>query len=692
MYRQKMIRTVKKFSNFDVYAIVKELDLILSNGSISNIYEVEDLLVLKINTQQGRKNLIVKEDSRINLTEYDYPVPKYPSQYIMSLRKFLKNKRILRVSQYNFDRIVIIELSNSEAEPWKFIIELFNKGNFLVVNENNIIKIAKKYKKFKDRNVLANKEYVFPKSRGIDFLNINKDTFKELLKLDTDVELVRYLARNVNIAGFYSEEICYRAEIDKNLIGADLSEDDVEKLYNSFKKLRNDLLFGKIDSKIIYDNNGNEISVLPFELKLFKDYEQKKFESFNKAVDEFFSKLDSERIIIPYNQKILEQIKSHKKILKNQQEYLEELKIKKKKYYNYGDYIYSNFSVLDKLFAVILNARKKGYDWEEINNELQKAKMKSLEDVDIFEKLIPSTKQVLIKINNDEVYLDLKKSIGENANLIYSKGKKADKKIKGTIAAIEKTKASIENLKLEKESMEAEVDFLIKKPKKKWYEKFRWFFSSDGFLVIGGRDASSNEILFKKYMDSNDLIFHTNFPGSPLTVIKNPENKEISEITINETANFVASYSRAWKENWGMVDVFYVNASQVSKSPPSGEFLPKGSFIISGKKKFIKNAKTELAIGLNIIEISPNLEDKGGILYPKLICGPLSAIQIQTNYYALIIPSKSDGLTKGKLAQKIKSYFINHVDNKLKKWIKLLKVDEILLCLPSGLSTIKSRS
>ena len=124
-----MINSIKEFSNFDVYAIVRELDAILSKGSISNIYEIEDLLILKVNTPKGNKNLIIKEDSRINLTEYDYPIPKYPNQYIMSLRKFLKNRRILRISQYNFDRIIIIELSNTDTESWRFIIELFNYTN-----------------------------------------------------------------------------------------------------------------------------------------------------------------------------------------------------------------------------------------------------------------------------------------------------------------------------------------------------------------------------------------------------------------------------------------------------------------------------------------------------------------------------------------------------------------------------------
>ena len=339
-----------------------------------------------------------------------------------------------------------------------------------------------------------------------------------------------------------------------------------------------------------------------------------------------------------------------------------------------------------------MDAKKKGYSWEVINNKLETAKLENLNGTDFFEKVIPSTNQVLININDNSIYLDLKKSIGENANNIYSKGKKADKKLKGTITAIEKTKEKINKLKLDRELIEAEVDFLIKKPKKKWYEKFRWFISSDGYLIIGGRDASSNEIIFKKYLDQNDLIFHTNFPGSSLVVIKNPDNKKIPLNTIDETGKFVATYSRAWKENWGIVDVFYIHTDQISKSPPSGEFLQKGSFIISGKKNFIKNVKTELTIGLKIIELEADSQDNRKIFYPKLISGPKPAIKKQTKNLITIIPSKSGGFTKGKLAKEILSTFYKNSDKESRIWIKLLSIDEILLYLPSGISIIKSKS
>ncbi|MFX0004111.1 MAG: ribosome rescue protein RqcH [Candidatus Hermodarchaeota archaeon] len=682
-----MINPSTEFTNFDVFAIVKELDLILINGTILNIYEVEDILILKINTNFGKKNLIVKKDSRINLTEYDYPIPKYPSQYIISLRKLLKNRRILKISQHNFDRIVVIELSNISGQPWKFVIELFNKGNFLLLDEINRIKVAKKYRKFRDREILPNKVYIFPRSQGKDFLTINKDEFITLFN-NSGVEIVRDLSRKIHISGLYSEEICYRAKIDKNIVGKDLIDNQYDNLYDSFKKLRNQLLFGEIEAYIVFDKNGNQISVLPFEIEILEEHKKNHYSSFNEAVDKYFSKIDSETLKKPKDQKIEDQIKSQQKILKNQQDYLKELKNEKENYYRIGELIYANLNSLEKLQNVILDAKKKGYSWDIINDKLKIAKLENLNGTEFFEKVIPSTNQVLIKINQNDIYLDLKKSIGENANNIYSKGKKADKKLKGTISAIKQTKEKIDKLTSDRELMDTEVDFLIKKPKKKWYEKFRWFFSSDGYLIIGGRDATSNEAIFKKQIEQNDLVFHTNFPGSPLVIIKNPHNHKIPLSTIDETAEFAASYSRAWKENWGVVDVFYIHPDQISKTPPSGEFLPKGSFIITGKKNFIKNVKTKLTIGIKFVNIEANSKDNQKIFYPKIISGPESAIIKQTENFISIIPSKSGGLTKGKLAKEILTRFYENTIKESRIWIKILSLDDILLYLPSGKSII----
>jgi len=146
----------------------------------------------------------------------------------------------------------------------------------------------------------------------------------------------------------------------------------------------------------------------------------------------------------------------------------------------------------------------------------------------------------------------------------------------------------------------------------------------------------------------------------------------------------------AWKEAWGVVDTFYVQPDQISRSPPSGEFLPKGSFIISGKKNFIKNAKTELVIGLELVKIDRRAQENKEYFYPKILSGPKTAIITHRDEKYLIIKPSKTGLSSGKLAKKIKQYFIDNADNDKKKYVKLLSLDEIIINLPTGQSKISS--
>ncbi|MEJ2250805.1 MAG: ribosome rescue protein RqcH [Candidatus Lokiarchaeota archaeon] len=682
------MRTIKtEFSNIDIFAITKELDKMLREGTISNIYQVEDIFIFKINTFEGNKNLIIKKDSRINITNYEYPIPQYPSQYVISLRKFIRNRKIAKIYQYNFDRIAIIELYNNQGkENWKLIIELFGKGNFILVDENNKTLVAKSYRKMRNRNILAQKEYDFPMAYGENFLTIEKDKFKELFK-DSQDEIVRIIARKINISGLYSEEVCYRSKIEKNKSGIDLSDDEIEILYKCFKNLRNEILFSENKPHLVYKEE-KLISVLPFELEIYKGLNKRNYKSFNEAVDVYFSQIDSENLISPKDQKVKKKIEAQEKILKNQMDYLEELKNQQIKYYHFGDEIYSKLNLLNKLHNIINEARNKGYSFYEIHERLSIAKEEDFPSTKFYSRIIPSKKQLEIKLDNEKVLLDISKSIGENANLIYSKGKKARDKIEGTKKAIEKTKKKIRKLEEEKHLLGSEIDILVKTPQKMWYEKYHWFFTSDEFLVIGGRDASSNEAIYRKYLQKRDLIFHTTFPGSPLTILKNPDEKEIPKSSIEETAIFVASYSQAWKENWRVADIFYVSPEQVSKTPPSGEFLPKGSFMIEGQKNFIKNTKTELRLGIKFLEQEPINQDYDLIKYPQILCGPSKPIDDQTEKSVIILPSKS-GYSKGELAKKIKSYFIKTAKDEEKPWFKIISTDEIILRLPNGLSIFK---
>ena len=200
--------------------------------------------------------------------------------------------------------------------------------------------------------------------------------------------------------------------------------------------------------------------------------------------------------------------------------------------------------------------------------------------------------------------LDLNKSIEENASIYYDKAKKVKKKIAGAKEALEGNLAKLK--KAEKEQLKEEKTESKQKVirKKEWYEKFRWFITSTGFLVIGGRDATTNEIIIKKHTDSEDLVFHTDLAGSPFFVIKHglqlpelPAHTEINHDTLKEVADATASYSRTWKLGLSNSPVFYVKPEQVTKEAPTGEYLVKGAFMIKGKTNYVEN-EVNIAVGV----------------------------------------------------------------------------------------------
>ncbi len=234
-----------------------------------------------------------------------------------------------------------------------------------------------------------------------------------------------------------------------------------------------------------------------------------------------------------------------------------------------------------------------------------------------------------------EIVLDLKKNIEKNAAEYFEKAKKAKKKIRGAKEAIQKWKKELD--KLEKQADET------KKPEtrvriraiKKWFHKFRWFRTSDNFLVIGGRDAATNEIIIKKYTEPNDLVFHTDMAGSPFFVIRS-DGREITETAIKETADAACTFSRAWKLGLGSQSVFYVRPEQVTKTAKPGEYLQKGAFMIIGKTSYITN-KLNLAVGAS---------EEG------IMAGPVEAVSAHCKDYVVLEQGNEKTSTIAKEMQK----------------------------------------
>ena len=250
--------------------------------------------------------------------------------------------------------------------------------------------------------------------------------------------------------------------------------------------------------------------------------------------------------------------------------------------------------------------------------------------------------------------LDLTKSIDENAAVYFEKAKKIKKKIEGAEKALDGNLKKLKDLesKQEKIILEKSKQERFKERKQEWYEKFRWFISSEGFLIIGGRDATSNEIVVKKHTEPDDLVFHTDMAGSPFFVVKS-DGKQIGEKTKEETADATCTFSRAWKLGLQTSSVFYVNPEQASKKTKSGEYMGKGAFMIYGKTNYISN-KINLAVGATKNQ--------------QIMSGPLDAVKANCEKHVVL----EQGNEK---ASAVAKYIQHKIGG---------SIDEIIRALPSG--------
>lgn len=647
-------------SNVDIHRMVNELNKELINTRIDKAYQPDvDTIRIKLRKAgEGRKDLVIQAGVRIHLTNYPQPNPTIPPNFPMLLRKHLSGGSITSIEQHNFDRIIKIKVQ--KKEEYTILVELFSKGNIILLDKDNNIISPLKHKTWHDRKITAHEEYKYPPEKGININNCRFEDLKTVINT-SDRDITRTLATN-GLGGLYAEEVISYTSINKEKPAKELTDDEITQLNNAINEL-----FNKIETnpqpQIILDENDKNKDLVPITLNKYAQFKSKSFETFNMAADEFYSKKIVSDIKNKEEKLWAKRIGKFEKRLKMQEETLEGFYKTIEDTQHKGDTIYAHYNEIQQIINVIHQARE-NYSWKEIGSIIKKSKKEGkIPELEMIES-IDKMGVINLKLDDTHVQIDSNIGIPESTEKYYNKGKKAKRKIDGVNKAIENTKSEIEKLEDKKE---VAIELLRQKQEKrekrelKWYEKLRWFISRDGYLVIGGRDANSNEQVVKKYSKNNDIYLHCDIHGAPSTIIQNKNEDEIPESTLYDAACFASSFSSAWTEGFSSYDAYWVTLDQVSKTPQSGEFLKKGAFVIRGKKNFIRNVPVLIAIG--VVDYD---DDK------RIMAGPVECLKEMTDNYVIVKP----GFTK---KERISKEILHKIDAE-----KVFSIDDIVRSLPSG--------
>lgn len=594
-----------EMASLDVAFALREMQDAVG-ARVEKVFQEESQVHLALHISGKGSRTLVAGPGMFFLSERTPLHADTPTSFAMHLRKHLKGKRIKSVAQHGFDRIVFIEF-----DGMLLVFELFRDSNAILVSRDGTIQSVMRHEEWKDRKLKRGEKYLPPLSSP-DISAISENEFISALK--SQKQVVAFLAREFSLGGAYAEEVCLRANIDKAKVCAALAEPEARKIYSSAKSLFSE----KVSPEIVLAGEAFE-DVVPFPLKRYAGAPSKQFDSFNSALEEYFLGGPAGGSKEEKAAKKEADAKSAKLLVrqKEQEEAILRLEGEEKEALFAAETIRPRYQELDALINMVRASGMK-------NAMRASEKIKNIDE---------KAKAISVDVGGGKIVrLSIGISLAENAGKYYDEAKKIRGKIARAKDALEKTKALVDS---GEETRANDARQKSVPQKKEWYHGFRWFISSTGFVVVGGKDASTNETLVKRHAEKEDLVFHTDTAGSPFVIVKSG-GRDIDEKTISEAAQFAACNSRAWKQGVGSLDVFYVSPDQVTKKAQSGEYMGHGSFMIYGKKNWVK-AELRIAAGF-----------AGG----AFIFGPVSSVSSRTGKYVVFGPGTTSA---AELAKRIKA-------------------------------------
>jgi len=563
-----------------------------------------------------------------------------PNKMLRRLRSDLLRAKLTKIEQIGTERIAYFTFTNFEKE-FILIVEFFGDGNIILCNGDKKILALLHSIDVRHRQLRVGLDYVPPPEDGLDVLNFTKYSFKELF---SSSGIGKTIGRGLGLPKKYVEEIIRLSGIDSKKPSNEITDEEFEALYEIITTTISKVTQGPHDPSVIIEDDVHDAYPIRFS---DDNLNAKKVDSFNEGLDIVFTEEILEKGKSLFSSPADKKIESLESTLNEQKNAINVVVEKSKKIAD----------VANLLFTMTSQGQTNVRD-DMITNSL---KEKNAEIIS--EKGIP-----YMRINESKIQIDPDSSLPTIASKLFDESKKQKGAVKSIEKLMKKTEEKLEKTIEKGEIAKGSIGFSEVR-KKSWYERYRWFFTSDGVLAVGGRDSSSNSAIIRKHLEKNDKVFHAEINGSPFFLLKD-EDEELRPLSLEETAHATVCFSRAWQTAAYGMSSFWVKPDQVKKAAPSGQSMTKGSFMIHGTRNFIKVSSLKLALGIF-------KEDEDYLL----VCGPPGPIKKKCLCYAVIEPG---GSTISDVGKKIRAEF-DKTDEKFKK---IFLIDDYVRALPTGSSKV----
>ncbi|KAI8326063.1 DUF814-domain-containing protein, partial [Martensiomyces pterosporus] len=647
----------QRFSALDVRATVAALNERIIGLRLQGIYDVNPKTFLFKFTKPEHKELVLVESGiRMHTTSYTRDKSIVPSSFCMKLRKHLRARRVTAVRQIGMDRVVDFEfavVAGPQAEgTYHIICEFYASGNIILTDyQYNILALLRVVHLDDEVSFAVGQKYSLAESRDIEPVG-REELVDRLSKAGPKENLKRCLATFGAYGPALSEHVILRAKLSPSLRVAtalDLNPQSPQinalleayrEAYEIVVKLGEGVHPGYIT--FLPNADGSEGDVFDeFDPWLFEQHREKPhkaYDSFADAADVFFSNIEAQRLKIKAQQQEIAAAKKLEAIKSEHDGRVASLEHAHRKTEEQARRIELNLEFVDQAIMVIRQAVAAGIDWKELEELVDDQREQGNPVAERIRALNLSANQITLQLddptdwddsdnssdseNEDgdggvkgefsgplDVDVDIFQSAFANAQRYYNSRRQAGIKHAKTLAVSTQALQSAEQ-KIKADLKATKITSSVSQLRKPfWFEKFSWFISSDGYLVVAGRDMQQNELLVKRHLKPGDAYVHADIHGAASVIVKNklaaapeatsaPSAESIPPSTLFQAGIMSVCQSRAWDAKI-VTSAWWVEARQVSKTAPTGEYLTTGSFMIRGKKHFLP--PTQLVYGFGFL-------------------------------------------------------------------------------------------
>ena len=629
----------------------------LSKMTAGETYYVNNVYGITRDSMLFKLHHAIKEDMFLMVSTYGIWLTSTKMSQIEEnrmqrrLRSTLLRLRFSGIRQEGAERIAYITFEGFGSE-YVLVVELFGDGNVILCSKQEMKVLAlMRSVRVRHRTLEVGSVYVpppAPSANTADVMDLTRQDFDELES--ASMVPARWIGRALGLPKKYAEGIITMAQTPRGIKGEQLESAQTDAIHDAAKKIISDVISGNHTPVIV---RGAAAEALPLDMR----YDDNKIEnnvdgqsSENPAADDnsdsppvvestssFMAGLDS-----VFTESLLARAKDARASgsaakIKDLQTMIAE---QKKAIDLVGARSESTTAIARALMGLVSQQGVLSISDDRVAGVLEECGGGIKREKGSFVMLLPDGGKKM-------PLPDMGASLQSVASMLYDEAKHQAKAAPSIQKSMDDAQRRLDRLlgTAESERVQAgeEAGTVIRK--KSWFERYRWFHTSDGSLAVGGRDAASNSAVIRKQMGKDDRIFHAEVHGSPFFILKGRGNStEPSDVTMNEVAHATVCFSRAWREGMYGMSAFWVEPDQVKKSAPTGQFMPKGSFTISGKRNFIRAQALRLAVAI----VPHNGEH-------VVVCGPPEPVIARSVLYAIIEPQ---GLDLADAAKRTKSEFL----------------------------------